>query len=43
MFAVLKNLNKNLRQPILITQHMPATFTAMLAEHVPEGHGLEVR
>lgn len=34
LFAVLANLPKNLRQPILITQHMPATFTTILAEHL---------
>lgn len=34
LFSVLSNLPKNLRQPILITQHMPATFTTILAEHL---------
>jgi two-component system chemotaxis response regulator CheB len=34
LFSVLGNLPKNLRQPILITQHMPATFTTILAEHL---------
>ncbi|GFZ99062.1 chemotaxis response regulator protein-glutamate methylesterase 1 [Elstera cyanobacteriorum] len=34
LFAVLGNLPKTLRQPILITQHMPATFTTILAEHL---------
>lgn len=34
LFQVLGNLPKNLRQPILITQHMPATFTTILAEHL---------
>lgn len=27
------------RQPILVTQHMPATFTAMLAEHLTRAGG----
>lgn len=34
LFAVLGNLRPELRQPILITQHMPATFTTILAEHL---------
>ena len=33
LFAVLKGL-KGLGVPIVITQHMPATFTAILAEHI---------
>ena len=33
LFAVLKEL-KGLRQPIVITQHMPATFTTILAQHI---------
>tara|TARA_R110000868_G_scaffold390039_2_gene659506 strand:+ start:3346 stop:4572 length:1227 start_codon:yes stop_codon:yes gene_type:complete len=31
---VLKNLGAGVTQPIVITQHMPATFTAILAEHM---------
>ena len=31
---VLKNLGQGVTQPIVITQHMPATFTAILAEHM---------
>ncbi len=34
LFEVLKNIGTDLKQPILITQHMPATFTALLAEHI---------
>ncbi len=34
LFAVLGNLPATLTQPILITQHMPATFTTILAEHL---------
>jgi two-component system chemotaxis response regulator CheB len=34
LFAVLGALRPELRQPILITQHMPATFTTILAEHI---------
>jgi two-component system, chemotaxis family, protein-glutamate methylesterase/glutaminase len=31
------------RQPILITQHMPATFTTILAEHITRVSGWEAR
>ncbi|MBF0354541.1 MAG: chemotaxis response regulator protein-glutamate methylesterase [Alphaproteobacteria bacterium] len=35
LFAVLGTLKgAPIRQPILITQHMPATFTTILAEHI---------
>jgi len=34
LFAFLKSLPKNINVPIVITQHMPATFTAILAEHI---------
>jgi len=34
LFALLKELCKDFALPILITQHMPATFTALLAEHI---------
>lgn len=30
---------KQIRQPIFITQHMPATFTSLLAEHVGRASG----
>lgn len=33
LFTVLKNL-KDIDVPIVITQHMPATFTKILAEHI---------
>lgn len=36
---VLKNLSPSLTQPILITQHMPATFTALLAQHMTRYSG----
>ena len=39
LFSVLGNLPKGLRQPILITQHMPATFTTILAEHLTRVSG----
>jgi two-component system, chemotaxis family, protein-glutamate methylesterase/glutaminase len=34
LFTVLGGLKRELRQPILVTQHMPPTFTTILAEHV---------
>ena len=34
LFAVVSALRKDLLQPIFITQHMPATFTTILAEHL---------
>lgn len=40
LFKVLKNLGTNVKQPILITQHMPPTFTTILAEHVGKASGL---
>lgn len=34
LLSVLKGIGRDPRIPILITQHMPATFTAVLADHV---------
>jgi two-component system chemotaxis response regulator CheB len=34
LFQLLPALAKDVRQPILITQHMPATFTTILADHI---------
>lgn len=34
LFSVLRAISPGLPQPILITQHMPATFTSLLAEHI---------
>ncbi len=39
LFAVLGGLNPDIRQPILITQHMPPTFTTILAEHIARASG----
>lgn len=40
LFRVLTDLKAaNPAQPILITQHMPATFTAILAEHIGRSSG----
>jgi len=40
LFEVLGTLRGGLNQPILITQHMPATFTTILAEHIMRQSGL---
>ncbi len=34
LLKVLGQLPANVRQPVFITQHMPATFTTLLAEHI---------
>ncbi|MBL8837988.1 MAG: chemotaxis response regulator protein-glutamate methylesterase [Alphaproteobacteria bacterium] len=34
LFKVIAELPTHLRQPIFITQHMPPTFTTILAEHI---------
>ena len=39
LFQLLKSLGA-IKQPILITQHMPATFTTILAEHIARLTGL---
>jgi len=42
LFAVLGAIKAGtIRQPILITQHMPATFTTILAEHITRISGWE--
>lgn len=42
LFAVLGAIKAgSIRQPILITQHMPATFTTILAEHITRISGWE--
>jgi two-component system chemotaxis response regulator CheB len=40
LFSMLTALGKNLAQPIVITQHMPATFTTILAEHIERASGI---
>ncbi|MFQ5773270.1 MAG: chemotaxis response regulator protein-glutamate methylesterase [Kiloniellaceae bacterium] len=40
LFKVLGDLGRDVTQPILITQHMPATFTALLAEHITRASGI---
>lgn len=34
LFTVLSGLDKSFDLPVLVTQHMPPTFTAILAEHI---------
>ncbi len=40
LFEVLSHLKVGITQPILITQHMPATFTTILAEHISRQCGI---
>jgi len=40
LFEVLGHIGTDLKQPILITQHMPATFTALLAEHIAKSSNI---
>jgi len=39
LFKFLGDLPKTLRLPILLTQHMPPTFTTILAEHIKRSTG----
>ncbi|MBB6253837.1 protein-glutamate methylesterase/protein-glutamine glutaminase [Nitrospirillum iridis] len=41
LFEVMSNFRGGLQQPIVITQHMPATFTTILAEHISRQCGIE--
>ncbi len=41
LFKVLGALPKTLRLPVLLTQHMPATFTSILADHITRSTGWE--
>ncbi len=41
LFKLLGDLKGVLRVPVLITQHMPATFTTLLAEHLGRASGME--
>lgn len=40
LFSVFEKLKGKISLPIFITQHMPATFTAILAEHLTKIYGL---
>jgi len=39
LFQVLKNIRPDVKVPIIITQHMPASFTAILATHIGQAAG----
>ncbi len=41
LFSLFKSLNSRITVPVLITQHMPATFTAILAEHLARASGMK--
>jgi len=43
LIELFKNLPVTVRQPILIAQHMPATFTARLAQHIEASSGFSCR
>ncbi|CAO3427556.1 Chemotaxis response regulator protein-glutamate methylesterase CheB (EC 3.1.1.61) [Azospirillum doebereinerae] len=43
LFEVLSHLKTGVTQPILITQHMPATFTTILAEHITRQCGINAQ
>lgn len=43
LFAVLGGLKKSIQVPVVITQHMPPTFTAILAEHIQNTTGIVAR
>jgi len=40
LFELLGHLARGVKQPVLVTQHMPATFTTILAEHITRQCGL---
>src|ERR1700761_3083231 len=40
LFTLVQGLGKRLNVPVVMTQHMPATFTAILAEHISKLGGL---
>ncbi len=39
LMALLSSLPPKIDVPVVITQHMPATFTALLAKHIEDGTG----
>lgn len=40
LFQVMRDLGPNLSVPVMITQHMPPTFTKILAEHITKASGI---
>ncbi|MCL2469143.1 MAG: chemotaxis response regulator protein-glutamate methylesterase [Alphaproteobacteria bacterium] len=43
LFRVIKDMGGNLPQPVVITQHMPQSFTKILAEHISNQCGVACR
>ncbi len=41
LFEVIRSMGAGLPQPIVITQHMPASFTKILADHISKQCGVE--
>ena len=41
LFKIFEQIGTSIKQPILLTQHMPATFTKILAEHIAKTSGKE--
>jgi two-component system chemotaxis response regulator CheB len=41
LFALVQGLGRTLNIPVVLTQHMPATFTPILAEHLTKLGGLQ--
>jgi len=41
LFAVFEKLKGKISLPVFVTQHMPATFTAILAEHLTKISGIQ--
>jgi len=40
LFTVLARMGGAIKVPVLVTQHMPATFTTILAEHLAQASGM---
>ena len=40
LFTFIRGLGRDVRVPVILTQHMPATFTPLLAEHIHKLGGL---
>lgn len=43
LLAFLRDIPKTIRVPIIVTQHMPAAFTAVLAQHIEKACGRTCR
>jgi two-component system chemotaxis response regulator CheB len=41
LFAFFRSLGRVDRMPVFVTQHMPATFTTILAEHLGQASGMQ--